>query len=469
VVIAELRAVVAEQAKVIGTLKARVAELERRLGQDSSNSSKPPSSDGLAKPLALPRPRQAGQRRPGKQPGTPGTHLAQVGDPDQVLVHRPVACQGCEADLTLAPVVGSTARQVFDLPAVRLAVTEHRAEQRRCGCGQVSVGVLPAQARASACYGPGVRALASYLLVGQHLPVERAAQLLAQVLGVGVSAGTLAGLVGEAAVALGGFAERAASLLQAAPVVHFDETGARVAGRLHWVHSASTQLVSWFTVHPKRGKQAMDAAGVLPAFGGVAVHDCWSPYWRYPQATHALCAAHLVRELEEAAELPGQGWAAELAEWFTIAIGITSDARTAGANHLDATTLQALLGRYDRILATGHAANPPPPRPPGRQGRPKRSAAACLLDRLDHHRDEVCRFLDDLRVPPTNNQAERDIRMVKLQQKISGCWRTLHGAQAFLTVRSYIATARKHGVNPFVALRRLFEGDPWLPAPTPPE
>jgi transposase len=212
----------------------------------------------------------------------------------------------------------------------------------------------------------------------------------------------------------------------------------------------------------------MDAAGVLPGFGGVAVHDCWSPCWRYQGATHALCAAQLLRELEAAAELEGQGWAAELAEWFTIACAQAASARDTGADRLAPAVLAGLTDRDDHILATGRAANPVPPRPPGRRRRPRRAPAVCLLDRLGAHRDEVLRFLADLRVPPTNNLAERDIRMVKLQQKISGCWRTLDGAQAFLTVRSYVATARKHGINPLIALRRLFEGDPWMPTPAPP-
>jgi transposase len=210
----------------------------------------------------------------------------------------------------------------------------------------------------------------------------------------------------------------------------------------------------------------MDAAGVLPGFHGVAVHDGWSPYWRYPKATHALCAAHLLRELEGICDEPGQGWATELAEWFTIACGQAALARDAGADRLEPAVLAGLTDCYDRILATGRAANPLPPRPPGRRRR--RSPAACLLERLEAHRGEVLRFLVDLRVPPTNNLAERDIRMVKLQQKISGCWRTLDGAQAFLTVRSYVATVRKHGINPLAALRRLFEGDPWMPAPATP-
>jgi transposase len=475
-VIVELRAanaeqarVLAEQAGVIEALTARVAELERQLGRHSGNSSKPPSSDGLGKPPAPRRERRAAGRKPGKQPGAPGAHLAQVPDPDAVVVHRPVACKGCGGDLTLAPVTGVEARQVFDLPEVRLRSTEHQAERRLCACGQVTAAGFPDQARSAACYGPGVRALAVYLGVGQYLPVQRAAELLAHALGASVSAGWLAGVVAEGAAGLEGFAQTVREQLKVAGVAHFDETGARVAGRLHWVHSASTALLSWFTVHPRRGVVAMDAAGVLPGFTGVAVHDGWSPYWRYDKAAHALCAAHLLRELDEAAEEPGQGWAAELAEWLSVACAQAATARAAGAERPDSAVVDRLLGRYDQIIAAGRAVNPPAPRPPGQRHRRKRTPSASLLERLDTRRDQVCRFLQDLRVPPTNNQAERDIRMVKLAQKISGCWRTLDGAQAFLTVRSYVSTARKHGVNPLAALRQLFEGNPWLPATSPPE
>jgi transposase len=420
-VIAELRAANAAQARLIATLQARVTELERRLGKDSSNSSKPPSSDGLRKPARSERraDERAARRRPGKQPGAPGAHLAQVEVPDEVAWHAPDRCGECGAELADAAPVGVEARQVFDVPPLRLCVTEHRAERRRCTCGATTAGVFPAHARAAACYGPGVCALVCYLCVHQHLPVDRAAQLLGDVLGAAVATGTLAGLPAEAAAGLGGFVAGVREQLAGAAVAHFDETGARVAGRLHWVHSASTPLLSWFTVHPKRGVEAMDAAGVLPGLHGVAVHDGWSPYWRYPKATHALCAAHLLRELEGITDEPGQGWAGELAEWFTVACGQAAAARDAGADRLEATILAGLRDRYDHILAKGRAANPLPPRPPGRRRRPRRSLAVCLLDRLDAHRDEVCRFLEDLRVPPTNNLAERDIRMVKLQQKIS--------------------------------------------------
>jgi transposase len=467
-VIVELRAANAEQARLIARLQARVAELERRLGKDSSNSSKPPSSDGLRKPARAERDaeEQPERRRPGKQPGAPGAHLAQVAQPDEVAWHAPDRCGGCGADLAGAPVAGVEARQVFDLPPLGLRVTEHRAERRRCACGATTQAGFPEHARAAACYGPGVRALVCYLCVHQHLPVDRAAQLLADVLGASVATGTLAAVVAEGAAGLEGFVEVMRAGLTAAPVAHFDETGARVAGRLHWVHSASTSLLTLLSVHAKRGKVAMDAAGVLPRFGGVAVHDGWAPYWRY-DVTHALCGAHLLRELEAITQEPGQGWAAGMAELLVDAKLVADRARADGVQRVDDQARARLHTRYERLLADGQAANPPPPANRRRPGRTRRSPAARLLVRLDAHREEVLRLLDDTRVPFDNNQAERDLRMVKLQQKISGCWRTPAGAGAFLALRSYLATARKHGRNPLAVLRQLFEGRPWQPAPAP--
>ena len=469
----QLREANARLAAANAGLHARVAELERRLGKDSSNSSKPPSSDGLGKPARAQRrnaERAAGRRKPGKQPGAPGAHLAPVAEPDQVVEHVPERCGGCGEELAGAVVVGVEARQVFDLPVLRLGVVEHLAQRRRCGCGQVTAAAFPAQARAAACYGPRLRALVCYLLVHQHLPIDRAAQLCWDVLGASVATGTLASVVAEAAGGLEGFVEVVREQLAAGPVAHFDETGGRVAGRLHWVHSASTGRLSLFTVHAKRGKVAMDAAGVLPGFGGVAVHDGWSPYWRYEHLTHALCGAHLLRELQAITDEPGQGWAAGMAE-LLVDVKLASDrARAAGFQRVDDDARARLHTRYERLLADGQAANPPPPASGRRPGRPRRSPAARLLARLDTHRDEVLRSLDDTRVPFDNNQAERDLRMVKLQQKISGCWRTPAGAEAFLALRSYLATARKHGMSPLAVLGQLFEGRPWLPAaaPSPP-
>jgi transposase len=391
-VIVELRAANASLVAANAALKARVAELERRLDKDSSNSSKPPSSDGLGKPSRVERRATEGgqRRRPGKQPGAPA-HLAQVATPDQVVEHVPSRCSACGADLAGAAVAGVQARQVFDLPPLHLAVTEHRAQRRRCACGSVTAAAFPAHARAAACYGPRLRALVGYLCVHQHLPVDRAAQLLADVLGASVATGTLAAVVAEGAAGLEGFVEVARTGLAAAPVAQFDETGARVAGKLHWVHSASTGLLSLFTVHPKPGKVAMDAAGVLPDFTGVAVHDGWSPYWRYQDATHALCGTHLLRELEAIACEPGQGWATGMAELLVDVKLVADRARAASADRVDDDARARLQRRYQRLVTDGQAANRPRPATGRRRGQPRHVLAANLLARLDTHRGEVLR------------------------------------------------------------------------------
>jgi transposase len=476
--VARLRAEIVARDAVIAALEARISqldahviELEARLRANSSNSSKPPSADGLAK--GPPKPsraarRAAARRKPGGQAGAPGAHLAQVEHPDVVVVHAPGRCGRCGGELADAPMVGAEVRQVHDLPQRGLLVTEHRAERRRCGCGAVTAAAFPDGVRAPACYGPGVRAAVAYLHGQQHLPVQRTAQALADLVGAEVASGTVAAILGECAEGLDGFIEAVRWQLAAAPVAHFDETGVRVAGRLHWLHSASTDRLSLFTVHPKRGRQAMDQAGVLPGFQGVAVHDGWSPYTCYQQATHARCNAHHLRELAGVAALPGQrSWATGMAALLIEAKWAVQRAVAAGTDRLDPRRLDHYRARYQAIIDEGWRANPPPAaaRPSsGRSSRQRRSKPANLLARLDDHREEVLRFATDFRVPFDNNQAERDIRMAKLQQKISGSWRTLAGGQRFCRLRSYISTARKQQVGVLAALRRVFEGDPWLPA-----
>lgn len=436
-------------------LAARVEELEARLGQNPRNSSRPPSSEGYAKPPAR---RTGGGRRPGKQPGSGGAHLAQVADPDEVVVHAPPACRDCGAGLGDAPVVDVSTRQVFDLPPLRLGVTEHRAQRRRCACGTATTAAFPDGVSAPACYGPGVRALIAYLGVHQHLPTDRLAQLLGDVLGAPLATGTVAAVVAQAGAVVAPAVQAIREQLAAAPVAHFDETGARVAGSLHWLHSASTAELTLVTAHAKRGVEAIDAAGVLPAFHGTAVHDGWAPYRRYDEVTHALCNAHHLRELTAVAE-SGQDWAGHLIDVLVTAKRHVDDARAVGAERLHPDVDAALRARYDGHLAQGHAANPTPPAPGA-----ARSKAANLLARLERYRDDVLRFTVDFAVPFDNNQAERDLRMAKLQQKISGCWRTLTGAESFCAIRSYISTARKQGAGVLDALRAAFTGRPWLPA-----
>lgn len=283
-----------ENAKLV----ERVTELEARLAQNSKNSSKPPSSDGLAKPAPKSRRGRSG-RKPGGQSGHPGRTLEQVEAPDEVRRHEPAACGGCGGDLAGAAQTGVVRRQVFDIPQAPVRVVEHQLIGRRCGCGVTTCGRAPDGVDAPVQYGARITAILIYLYVGQFLSKQRTAQALGELFGVPISAGTVAAASSRAArdITDSGFLDRVRDLVVASPVAHFDETGFRVAGRLHWVHSASTGKYSLITVHAKRGTAAMDAAGVLPAFTGIAVHDAWAPYDTYAQAGHALCGAHVLREL----------------------------------------------------------------------------------------------------------------------------------------------------------------------------
>ncbi|MGH8997367.1 MAG: IS66 family transposase [Acidimicrobiales bacterium] len=455
---------IAELEELNRSLLARISDLEERVGRNPRNSSMPPSAEGFTKPAVPNRAeRRAAQRRPGKQPGTEGKHLAQVEDPDEVLVHSPSTCTDCGGDLSDAEFVDVERRQVFELPPMRPFVTEHQMERRRCACGCATKAASPSEATAPACYGPGIRALAAYLAVYQHLPYDRMAQLFSDVLGIDVSVGALTQMVAEAGGALGLFTEVIRDLLIDAPAVHFDETGARVAGSLHWVHVACSALFTLIDCHKKRGTIAMDAMGVIAKMQGVAVHDGWRPYRAY-DVLHQLCNAHHARELEAIAVGWDQGWADEMIGLLVGAKEAVDAARTEGADHLDATTLHSIRVRYGMLIQKGWAANPEP-ETGKRAGYEKK--AANLLTRLDNQRADALRFTTDFDVSWDNNQAERDVRMVKLQQKISGTWRTLDGARSYCAIRSYISTMKKHGQPVLDGLRLLFEGDVWLPAGLP--
>ena len=444
-------------------LAERVAQLEARLGRNSKNSNTPPSAEGYTK--APPRSsRRSSGRKPGGQPGAPGATLRQVADPDEVVVHTPSSCGGCGGSLTGAPVTSTETRQVADLPEVALRWVEHRIEHRECGCGATTMAGtgdgVPSAVRAPVSYGPGVRAVATYLVAGHHLPLARAAAVMSDLLGAPVSSGSVAAWVQTAADGLATFTNAVRDVITDAAVVNFDETGLRVDGALGWVHSASTPTATLYTCHARRGKEAMDAAGVLPAFTGIGVHDCWKPYWCY-DIEHALCNAHVVRELAGVYETTGQTWAPKLArilEKMNTAVG---DAKDAGHHALEPGVLAGWHARIDQITALGWAQNPAPA-----GGWPaKRPVAVNLLTRFESHREEFLRFATDFRVPFTNNAAEQAVRPVKIRQKIAGCLRTMPGAQAFCALRSYLDTGRKQQRDTLSILRQLHDGQPWLPAP----
>jgi transposase len=462
----ELEGLVAEQATLIADLRVEVAELRARLSANSRNSSRPPSSDGLAKPPAPKSLRRRSGRKQGGQLGHVGRHLARVERPETVIVHLPARCDGCGGDLADGEPVGEECRQVFDLPPVRLEVTEHRAQRRRCACGHVTCADFPAGVGAPAQYGPRIRALGIYLIAVQHLPYQRAAQLLSDWFGAPLSPATLVGFVADGADDLDEFLDVVHEQIACSPVVHFDETGARVAGRGRWLHCASTETLTFYALHDRRGTEGIDHAGVMPRFEGIAVHDGWPQYRSYTGATHALCNAHHLRELLAIIEQhpDGQSWASQIDVLLRALHEEVKTAKADGEDWLDPWALAGYRAAYEQIIATGNHDNPPGTIPTGKRGVIKQTPARNLLTRLDRDREQILRFAHDFQVPFDNNLVERDIRMIKIQQKISGSWRTTTGADNFLALRAYISTARKQRRNILDALARLADHTPWLPA-----
>jgi transposase len=464
VLVGSQAAVIEELRGRVKELEGEVAELRARLGKNSRNSSRPPSSDGLAKPPTKSLRRPSG-RKPGGQQGHPGHRLEQAAEPDEVITHVPERCAGCGADLSAAKLVGEEVRQVFELPTISLRVREHRAERRRCGCGELASAPFPEGVAAPTQYGPRLRALAVYLVAHQHLPYQRAAGLLADWLAAPLSTGTLHALVASAGAGLDEFCELVRARLHDEAVVGVDETGARAEGRTRWVHSASSSEHTLYRLHDIRGYAGIDELGVLPDYRGIAVHDGFKPYQRYAQADHALCNAHHLRELQGVIERDpeAQSWATSMDELLRELKDAVEQARRRGQSALRPKQLATFKRRYGQIIALGHHQSPPNTKRTGARGFIAQTPARNLLCRLDEHREQVLRFAEDARVPFDNNLAERDLRMVKLQQKISGSWRTIDGAQRFLALRSYISTTRKQGRDLLDALRRAVENDPWLP------
>jgi transposase len=454
----ELAAENAELKVVLAQALARIAELEARLGMTSKNSGKPPSSDGLAKPAPKSLRRKSG-RGPGRPKGQPGTTLRQVEDPDHEVTHEPPVCCGCGAGLDDAELAGVERRQVFDLPPLHLEVTEHRLVARRCGCGKVTKAAAPAGVDAPVQYGPRLAGMGVYLLHGQFLSTSRTVQALADLFGVVVAAGTVVGWTRRIAKAVAATLDVVRARLRSAPVVHFDETGLRVAGKLHWMHSASTPTDVLLAVHPRRGTKGMDAAGVLPGFTGVAVHDAWAPYDTYKQATHTLCNAHAVRELvyvvdtapEQVAALAGQAIDA------MVAVKDLLDAARVEGRVPDATAIAAQQHLLRSALVLARTATK------ARATKLERKYHA-LFDRLLTRWDDYQRCVNDLAVPWDNNPAEQTIRMPKLRTKVSGCLRTLTGAEEYAAIRSYITTAARNGQNMLDALIQAADGHPWIHA-----
>jgi transposase len=452
----QLQRAVAEQAEAIQALRDQLAK-------NSRNSGKPPSSDGLKKPRTRSLRKKSG-RRSGGQKGHKGHTLQMVEQPDHTRVHEASNCPHCATELASVEPHAYERRQVFDVPPVRVEVTEHRAEIKRCpACGEQVKADFPAEVTQAVQYGPRLKAQASYLNNYQLIPLIRTCELLEDFYGHRPTEAFVlnanAAVVNQTEPSLATIQQQ----LTAAEVVGFDESGLRVEGKLNWLHVASTDLLTYYAVHPKRGQEGMKAAEILPQFEGHAVHDHWKSYFTFDNCQHALCNAHHLRELQFVVDQYEQDWAQQMAQ---LLLDIKAEVEAAS---LDQTTLSpALLAHfeqcYDALIAQGLKANPPPADPPPkRRGRKKQSPPKNLLDRLQQYKPQVLAFMYDFRVPFDNNSAERDVRMVKVKQKVSGTFRTRTGAESFCAIRSYISTVRKHGQNVIDAIYGALTGQPFIP------
>jgi transposase len=442
----------------------RIEELERRLAKDSHNSSKPPSSDGLGRKPGKQREKRG---KPwGGQKGHEGHALLHVLTPDSMVSHRPGRCEQCQFDLPQELGQVKERRQVHDLPDLRLLVQEHQLEEIRCpACQHLTRGTFPAGVDAPAQYGPRVQALAVYLSQFQLLPLERTCEALADLCQCQLSEATLVNWIAAAAKQLEPSMHQLKTLLIAGSFQHGDETGIRIKGLLHWVHVNATRWLTLYGWHRKRGKEALEAMGIWPRFVGRAMHDRWASYDQYA-CTHSLGGAHLLRDCLYVAEQEKQPWAQEMFDHLLTMAKAAEQWRAQGARAIPKEVRDHLLAQYFAILTSGfavHCAQAPPESSPlpKKSGRKKQAASKNLLDALLKRADQVLSFLDDLSVPFTNNLAERDLRMIKVRQKISGTFRSTEGATAFCIIRSYLSTMRKQGRSMLGALAAVFAGSPF--------
>jgi transposase len=456
-------AIIVGQDARIRELEARLAELEARLNQNSGNSSRPPSTDVFVGRKSL---RRKGERRAGGQTGHLGSTLLQADDPDRIVVHTVSVCSECGMSLEDVPVLGVERRQVHDIPPLKMVVTEHRAVRKQCPCcKQVARAVFPKGVSCPVQYGLNLCALVVYLNVYQLIPYDRIGELFSDVFMHSMSNGTVAKAVGSCHDRLAGVEDRIRGLLKEASVLHTDETGFRVGGVREWVHVVCTSLLTWYGHHRNRGSPATMDMGILPMFKGVLVHDFWKPYFRY-ECGHALCNAHLIRELRGVSENTGQEWGGRMDLLLHMIKKEVEMARSM-SECLSREQITGIESLYSDIIALGMRENPEQSSERvGKRGPLRQSKAKNLLDRCNGYRNEVLAFMHDPRVPFENNQAERDIRMVKVQQKISGTFRSEEGAQWFCRIRGYISTLKKNKQPVLASIINALEGHPYTPQTT---
>lgn len=466
-----LREQIAMQQQQIARLQEQVAELQEPLKQNSQNSNWPPSRDKSRSQRQQHSLRKKSGKRAGGQAGHSGHTLEFNDAPQHIEVQRPGCCPQCQSELPAdQPVLATARRQVFDIPPLKLVVTEHRAETLVCpGCGARVSGEFPAGVTQSTQYGPVIHQMAVYLKREQLLPYARSRQLFADVLGVTLSPGPLENSFRRGAQQAEPIVEHIHRAITSSQYAHFDESGFYINGQRYWLHSSSTHTLTYYAPHSKRGCQAMDDIAILPNFTGTAIHDGLPAYQRYPHSQHALCNVHHLRELNGLLENTPQNWLSHFKRLLLACKHLVAQARAAGLSALPPPKIEQIQRLYAHIIEDALRVNSPPAEgwPRGKRGRPRKPKALNLAERLALHQRAVLAFVYDFNVPFDNNQAERDIRMLKVQQKISGCFRSWQGAADFCTIRSYTSTMRQQGFSVWQAIGSLFSSDPLLPRFTP--
>ena len=442
--------------KEIAILKALVAEMSEKLNQNSQNSSKPPSSDGYKKPAPKSLRKGTGKLA-GGQKGHPGKTLTINREPDERIRHMPCGCGGCVNYERCVKYAQSEEKRYVVDAIIRVNITAHEILTVKCPlCGEMKKAEFPEDVKAYVQYGENLKALVIALNTVGAVSVNRVHKILGSVFDIPLSTGMISNTVSDFADQIYEESHTIRRRISKADVVHFDETGIRINGKLKWIHVASTADDTYLYLGPQRGKKGMDTGKVLPVFDGIAVHDCWAPYWRY-DIEHAVCCAHLLRELQGAAENhPEQTWAPLFSDLLLQMKHFRDAAVEKGLHTLSNRRLSCFRKQYDAILKTAREENPLPEQPQGKRGRRKKGKLLSLIDRLDKYREEICLFTKNFSVPFDNNQAERDLRMLKVKAKVSGGFRSVDGADGFLRILSYLDTSKKQGISLFDAIRRVF-------------
>jgi transposase len=452
--------------EIITQLSEQVKQLQERLAKDSHNSSLPPSSDRFTRQSKSRSLRTQSGKKAGGQPRHQGRTLQMSAAPDEIVqLPRVVKCQHCQGDLTEVAVKTIERRQVIDVPAPPpLQITQYEGEWKQCPhCQGYTSTTFPAGISAPVQYGPRLGAMAVYLTSQQLLPRGRTAEVLADLAGVQISQGTLTTMIKRAASLLKPIEEQIKTALSQAKVIHQDETGLYVMGKRLWMHVTGTPRLTHYQVHASRGHDALDEIGILAHFVGTSVHDAWRAYFLYG-CQHSLCCVHILRELTFLSQEMGLWWAHQMLLLLMAMKKATDQARSLGQSSLAAEEIRALQTQFLSLLDEGDQVHPRAPTTPGKRGKAKQHPARNLLDRLRKHQDAVLAFLHDLDVPFDNNLAERDVRMVKVQQKVSGTFRSDEGAISFCRIRGYLSSLRKQGLPLFAALEATLRGQPLLPS-----